>query len=163
MGRPPLPPELRKPRLSGSGYKKKRIEKHSSDVKEVRKRAKDVGIPLPGDDEAERCTAEFAALLEEYPAGSSGFIAAAHELGTRQMLRSSRVSPEDKWKLLDKMTGTHGLMQNRAELEQLAGRLEELMAGVKDKGAVNVQDVNAIPRSKTARGGSSARRPGPVS
>ena len=163
MGRPPLPPEKRKPRLSGAGYKKQRIEKHSADVLAVREQAKAAGVPLPGDDEAERCTAEFAALTEEYPPGSAGFIAAAHELATRQMLRSSRVTPEEKWKLLDKMTGTHGLMQNRAELEELAGHLEEIVAGSKGKGAVNTQETHALTRHPASRGGSRTGRPEPVS
>jgi hypothetical protein len=153
----------RKVKLSGAQEKKLRAAREAGQQSQVRAAAVAAGVPLAGDEEVERCAVEFDELLERFDPGSPGFFAAAQELGARQMLRSRRVPPEEKWKLLDRMASTHGLQQNRNELEELAGRLEDMLLAARPKTAVNVQDKpDGYTRPATSRGGSRARGPQPL-
>jgi hypothetical protein len=151
---------------SGAQKRKERGQRTAAAKDAVRTQAQAAGVPLAGDSEVEQCAVEFDDLGApdlEAPDLGLGFVRRAQLIAFGQVLRSRRVPPEEKWRLIDKMSATIGMTQNRGELEALAERLETTLAAARPAGAVNVRATqHAHARPATSRGGSGARGPRPL-
>lgn len=161
MGRKPLPPEQRKPRLSGAQRRKQRME---------REEAKAAVPPAPSPAEELLPPAAVAHWAKEFteagrpdlenPDTDLAYVRKLQLICLRQMATTAQPPKEqqDAWRRIREMSAVVGMTSNRAKLEAEVRSLKKAMAHYQQQGgAMKLEKGSDVPRPSTARG----RRRGP--
>ena len=150
-GRPPLPPEKRKPRLSGSQRKHAAEAQHGAAVTEVKERARAVGVPLAGEWTG---VDEFVAVgpppLDNPETGLAWcrkILMVATHLGTT----APEFTLKERIRNARELTAVVGMTHPRARIES---DLAKIKGNAKRRRDVGLEAVNdgGLARPATARG-----------
>lgn len=168
MGRRPLPPDQRKPKLSGAQRRKQQYEREeaaakAAGTKKVGKRAapqRDPASPTPTDDNDDGD--EWAEEFEEAgqidlnnPDTDLDYVRKLQLIVLRQMAMTAHPSKaqQDTWRRIREMSAVVGMTSNRAKLEADLRALKKTLAHYQEQGgALKFAKGDELKRPPTARG-----------
>ncbi len=159
MGRPPLPPEKRKPRLSGAQRRKLAYEREEREYGAKQPRRAQAHAQ-----EGDNGAATFAAL-----GPPPEDVATALSWGRRVQLKALHLAICDpsiplpaKLRAVKDLSFVLGATHSRSALEERLAAVEATLGESHGHGAVEVKPTVGTSRPPTARGGSRGRGPVPV-
>lgn len=183
MGRLPLPPDQRKPKLSGAQRRKQQYEREEAADKAARagkakasptKRTAVAAQVAPSpseeseeDDGDDLWAQEFSKAGKpdfDNPDTDLAYVRKLQLIVLRQMATTARPPKpqQDAWRRIREMSAVVGMTSNRAKLEADVRDLKKKLARFKDKAtALQTEPSGNVPRPPTARGRKRGPRPLP--
>jgi hypothetical protein len=171
MGRKALPPDQRKPRLSGAQRRRREHEREEKAARATaRAKARGGGRGNAESDTAPAPLDEDDSWAQEFeeagepdlanPDTDLDYVRKLQLIVMRQMATTARPSKpqQDAWRRIREMSAVVGMTANRAKLEAEVRSLKKMLSQYQQMGgAIKLEKGSDVPRSPTARG----RRRGP--